>query len=192
MALWSAAKRVTVAVAVVGTLGSAGCLGTCTEADCSAGFEVVITGRPPDPGAIPPFEDSQLRAAVYRVEAAVDGGTLEVECTFDDEGEGTCAEAVWLTSPVRSLDALVSVASYDGEGELWGQGIRIHFVGSSAARWGSNAYGPDMVDVTVLRDGEEAASASYAPEYLRHEDFNGEGCGDCASAPAERLLVDPA
>lgn len=187
-----AAMGVTAGVATLGGLGSSGCIGACTDAGCFGGFEVVVTGREPAFDPDQPFVDTRLRAAVYRVEARVDGGTLEVECTFDDQGEGTCEEEVWLAPPARGLDTLVFVTRADREGELWGEGIQITFVGSSHAHWGNNSYGPDMVDITVTRDGVEAASASYVPEYELHEDLGGKGCGDCEVAPAERLFVDPA
>jgi hypothetical protein len=188
-----AVMGVALAVPVLGVLGSAGCLRGCHRAYCSPGLEVIVTApEPEDPGPGQPSVDSRLRSAVYRVEAQVDGGTFEVECTFDDEGEGTCDEGVWLAPPARALDGIVHVTTRNELEPLWGQGISLRFTGMSPARWGNHDYGPDMVDVTVFRDGEETASASYVPEYELREDFNGKGCGDCETTPAELLYVDPA
>jgi hypothetical protein len=188
-----AVMGVALAVPVLGALGSAGCLGVCHLKSCSPGFEVIVTApEPEDPEPGQPSVDPRLRSAVYRVEAQVDGGTFAVECTFDDEGEGTCDEGVWLAPPARALDGIAFVTDRNELEPLWGQGIGLRFAGTSPARWGNHEYGPDMVDVTVFREGEEAASASYVPEYELLEDFNGKGCGDCETAPNELLYVDPA
>ncbi len=175
-----------------GLLGSAGCFGACTSAGCGSGFELTIAApEPPAPMPGEPFQQTRFISAVYRVEAQVDGGTFEVECTFDDEGEGTCEEGTWVSPPARELFGHTSLVRADLLGELWGWGMSVRFHGSSPARWGDNYYGPDNVAVTVFRDGAEAASASYEPEYEVLEDFNGEGCGDCEVTSPQRLYVEP-
>src|ERR1043165_8486907 len=67
------------------SMGPAGCFGTCTLAECSAGFNVIIDGGE--------AMGERLESAVYVVTAEADGGVLDVECTFDDAGEGQCEGA---------------------------------------------------------------------------------------------------
>lgn len=167
-------------VAPIGaTLGPAGCIGACDLAGCSAGFAVLVDGGE--------GMDERLESAVYVVEAEADGGVFEVECTFDDEGQGQCGDGQWTTEPPDDLEARVSLESSDEYDESRGMAISIHFEANSPARHGVNQFGPEMVDVTVRRDGMVMALGSFAPEYAVQEDFNGEGCGDCAFAESERL-----
>lgn len=171
----------TLTTPLTGTLGTTGCLShECTAAACSAGFDVVVDGG----------EDPQdlLVGDALVIEAIVDGGTFELACSFAMDGSGTCGEGTWHTPPDSGVDAHVRVTVADEfDPGSAGQVILLHFEGIR----NGNQIGPEEVAITVSRDGVEVASDAFAPEYTIHEDFNGEGCGDCAFGGGERLHVPP-
>ena len=162
------------------SLGPTGCTHTCTLAECSAGFSVKVDGGE--------GMDERMEPGLYVVVAEADGGVLEVECTFPEAGEGECDDGEWTTGPSRDLHAQVSLEPADEYDPSRGSAIRIHFQGSDDG----NLYGPQELEITVTRDGTPVATATYTPEYEVTEDFNGEGCGDCAHGGGESLHVDPA
>lgn len=170
----------TTLLAPMGLSGSTGCLfGACNEAGCSSGFEVTIDGGLD--------MDDRLAAGTYVILAEADGGLFEAECTVDDMGAGSCNDGAWIMEPSTNLDVGVSAWSADEFDPSRGDAIHLSFHASSDARNGINQFGPDMVDMTVERDGMEVASESFVPQYEITEDFNGKGCGDCEFALPARL-----
>ncbi len=162
------------------SVSSTGCLlGACNEAGCSSGFDVSIDGGLD--------MDDRLAAGTYVILAEADDGLFEVECTIDDMGVGSCNGGDWVMEPSTNLDVHVSAWAADEVDPSRGDAIHLSFHASSEARHGVNQFGPDVVDLTVERDGMEVASESFVPQYEITEDFNGKGCGDCEFALPERL-----
>lgn len=175
----SSLRRIACAVLIpLGLAGAtAGCLSrTCNDVQCLGGFIVNIDGGE-DMG-------ERLESATYRVSAMADGGTFEVECTFDDEGEGTCDPGQWLTEPGNDIDASVDLWGPTTNDPMGGQTIVLRLSTTDRSRFADEVSGPDEVEVVVERADVEIAQESYSPEYDVIEDFAGEGCGDCGSAPA--------
>ena len=158
-----------------------GCLvGECSLVGCIGGFTVSVDGG-----------DQPLVSTLLHIVAIVDGGRFEVDCSFDDTGNGTCGDGSFGSEPDSGVDADVSVALAAEFEPAVGAAVHLHFEGSSRTRFGADQFGPDQVELEVTRDGMVVANASFTPEYTVSEDFNGKGCGDCSQASPEQVHLPP-
>jgi hypothetical protein len=171
--------RVTLAAVsgLLALLGGVHCILPCNDIACDGGFEWLAA---PAAGAlIPPGE--------YVLEIVVEGTPHEIVCTIAAGlQESECSQAV-TPDGESDFDLYVDLGSRH-ESEIWNPDAPIESIRMSIADntdrddedRTQSIRGPEEIEITVTLGDRVLVEQSFAPEYVRDEDFWGdERCGYC-------------